>query len=585
MKSRRASSSLESVLDSLSSPIRLAMLKSLAYQKLGYSELAKAVGMDRSKDAGKFSYHLKKLLNSGLIEVDSSSGKYALSQRGALVLKYLEKIEEELGERTLMIVRRSDQLIEPFDKNKIADALVKEAKLSPKLAKEIAAVAERKLLDLKIDYLTAPLIRELVNSILLDMGLEKYRHRLTRLGMPLYDAEKLLKKSVDSGDWRIFLEEASGAIEKEYLLLSFLPREVAELHLSGRIDIYPISNWLTGFFSKEFDLDSENLFENSINIAFKSLSIRHELKLSGSDEKIRQVAQILLKRLPKKRILSLKLSESILELVGKTWKKLGHLGLIVNLKEFDLRELARLSRNLVKLDLPHVYSLSDDTCFSGFLLSNSRKGIHSVTTLNVLGIALESGGDLDLTLRKLSECIKEVIPVMKKGLKLVEKIHGENAVYSIISLSGVFEASRYLARGKSIIIEEALDIASRIVAEARRILSQLGGGKILLGGRCPTSAAKRFFRIDSYRYGEEAVGNLLEKRAQYYSVTPFPGVDRFRSPEDWVEASKKIIGNLDAGCFIPLRGEKGVKALKSVLPIAEKLRKINENSVIAFREH
>jgi len=585
MKSRRALSNLESVLDSLSSPIRLAMLKSLAYQKLGYSELAKAVGMDRSKDAGKFSYHLKKLLNSGLIEVDSSLGKYTLSQRGVLVLKYLEKLEEELGERTLMIVRRSDQLIEPFNKNKIAEALVKEAKLSPKLAKEIATIAERKLLDLKIDYLTAPLIRELVNSILLDMGLEKYRHRLTRLGMPLYDAENLFQKSVKAGDWRIFLEEASGAIEKEYLLLSFLPREVAELHLSGKIDIYPISNWLTGFFSKEFDLSSENEFETITNIAFKALSIKYELKLSGSDEKVKQAAQVLAGKIPRKRIISLRFSGNVLDFVSKASKKFGHIGLVINLRDLDIKELGRLSRSLTKLTLPHVFSLSKDMCFSGFLLNNSMKEIHSVTTINVLGIALDSEGELNMALRKLSEYVKAVIPVMKKGLKFVEKVHGEGAAYSIIALSGVFEASRYLARTKSITLEEALDIAYRIVSEARRTISQLGGGKILLGGRCPASAAKRFFRIDSYRYGGENVSNLLDKRMQYYSITPLPSIDKFRNIEEWVNASRKIIESLSAGCFISLRAEKPQKALKSILPIAEKLGKVNENSVIALRSH
>jgi len=97
------------------------MLKALSHQKLSYTELAKAIGLERDKDAGKFSYHLKKLLSSGLIEVDSSSGKYTLSHKGVKVLSLLERMEEELSDKTLMIVRRSDQTIEPFDKNKIAD--------------------------------------------------------------------------------------------------------------------------------------------------------------------------------------------------------------------------------------------------------------------------------------------------------------------------------------------------------------------------------------------------------------------------------------------------------------------------------
>ncbi|MCD6341486.1 MAG: winged helix-turn-helix transcriptional regulator, partial [Thaumarchaeota archaeon] len=87
MKPRRADSDLAAVLDSIASPIRLKIVTSLAQRKMSYSELAKAIGMDRDRDAGKFSYHLKKLLSNGLIEVDKSTGKYALSRRGMLVLR------------------------------------------------------------------------------------------------------------------------------------------------------------------------------------------------------------------------------------------------------------------------------------------------------------------------------------------------------------------------------------------------------------------------------------------------------------------------------------------------------------------
>jgi len=570
-------------LESLSSPIRLSILRSLAYQKLGYSELAKAVGMDKSRDAGKFSYHLKRLLDSGLIEVDRSTGKYALSRRGSLVLKHLEKMEEEMGERTMMIVRRSNQVIEPFDKSKIAEALVREAKISPRLAKEIAGIAERKLLDLKIDYLTAPLIRELVNTILLDMGLEKYRHRLTRVGMPLYDAEILYKKSIEAGDWRIFMEKASGAIEREYMLLSFLPRDVAELHLSGRIDIYPISNWLTGFFSRQFEVGSGDGLEEVANIYNDLLSIKYELKLRGSDEAVTRAVKLLAKSLPRNRVISMNFSSRVLESIGRIEAGRHRIATVINLRGVEVGELARLNRSLTRSAMPHVFSLSDHMGFSGFLLDGSMMEIHSVTTINVLGAALDAGGELEAALRRIMECVEAVIPVMRRGLESVGKVHGEVAGYSIIALSGVFEASRYLARTKTVTIEEAVDIAGRIVSRIAEAVSQHGRGRILLGGRCPYSAAKRFFRIDSYRHGRDKVANLIGKDAQGYSMTPLPRLDEFTSTDEWIEASKGIIESLKAGCYVSLRAERPEKALRSVLSIASGLEKLNENSVIAVR--
>lgn len=576
-------SDLASILDSIASSIRLKMLRSLAQRKLGYSELAKAVGMNRDKDAGKFSYHLKKLLSSGLIEVDISTGKYTLSNKGVLVLKYVERIEEELGERSLMIVRRSDQLIEPFNKNKIVDALMKEAKLTPKLAREVASIAERKLLDLKIDYLTAPLIRELVNSILLDMGLEKYRHRLTRLGMPLYDVVKLLKKSFELRDWKIFFEESSGAITREYLLLGHFPREVAELHLSGKIDIYPVSGWIFGLFSKRFNLDaSDDISKIAAGILEESLLIKRELRIFGSETQVYKLLEIIGEKIPEKRIISLNFSEKLMNhaaiLSGKLRRRLGFL---VSLKRIELAEVPHFMKHLDKLQVAYVYSLSEDVGFSGFLLDNSHKEIHSIITLNLLGMALESRGDLDLVLSKTLEYMKAIVPVIDKGLDLSMKIWGSNSTCSLISLSGLMEASKYMARDKSQVMEEAVEIAATILDKINGSIAR-GGGKILLGGRCPKSATKRFKRIDTYRYGEKQLSNLLMDGSESYSTVSLPALNNPRDLDNWIEHVKELAGYFTGGCAINVKIQKSPKTLRELLFRASEVEGVNQKCIIFF---
>jgi len=582
MKPRRADSDLAAVLDSIASPIRLKIVTSLAQRKMSYSELAKAIGMDRDRDAGKFSYHLKKLLSNGLIEVDKSTGKYALSRRGMLVLRHVEKLEEEIGERTLMIVRRSDQLIEPFDKNKIAEALVKEAKLSPKLAKEIASIAEKKLFDLRIDYLTAPLIRELVNSILLDMGLEKYRHRLTRLGMPLYDVFKLFKKSFDLRDWRIFIEESSRAIAKEYLLLNFLPREAAELHLSGRIDIYPISGWLMGFFSRRFDLDSEDPSKLAAKIIQDSILIKRELRICGPETRLRKLLEIIGGNIPRKKIISLNFSDKILQNVTNFPPNTRNsFGFLINASALDPRELARISRALNKLHTQYVYCLSDKVCFSGFLLDREHAGIHSIITLNLLGVALESGGDFDKTVSKVLDYVKLVTSISKKGLKSSDILHGGSSSYSLIAVSGLIEASKYLAGAKTTVLEEAIEVASNIVNQINKAVAKEGGDRILLGGRCPRSAARRFKRIDAYRHGDEVINNLIGKKSNSYSITPLPQLEGFKDFEQWIDATKKLAEPFNGGCVFFIKPQKSTRVLREVLTMISELKKVNENVVIA----
>lgn len=574
---------LDSILDSIASPIRLKMLKSLVQKKLGYSELAKAVGMNRDKDAGKFSYHLKKLLSSGLIEVDTSVGKYALSNKGALILKHLERFEEELGEHSLMIVRRSDQLIEPFDKNKIVDALIKEAKLPPKLAREVASITERKLLDLKIDYLTAPLIRELVNSILLDMGLEKYRHKLTRLGMPLYDVVKLLKRSFELRNWKIFLEESSGAITREYLLLSYLPREVAELHLSGKIDIYPVSNWIFGLFCKRFSLDTfDEISKIATDILEESLLIKRELRIFGQEAHVCELLEIIGEKIPEKRIISLNISEKIMEHIATLSEKLRRkLGVLINLEKIDVADAAKFVKHLDKLQIPHVYSFSEDIGFSGFLLDHSHAEIHSIVTLNLLGIALESRGDLDLTLSKISRCMEAVISVIDNGLDLSMKIRDSNSTYSLVSISGLMEASKYLARTKSQVMEEAIEIATLILEKISSSAVQ-GNEKILLGGRCPKSAARRFKRIDTYRYGERQLSNLLVEGSEYYSTVSLPPLNNPRDFDQWVEYVRKLSSYFTGGCAINVKVQKPMRALREYLFSLSQLRKVSQRSIIFF---
>jgi len=93
--------------------------------------------------------------------------------------------------------------------------------------------------------LTAPLIRELVIAVLIEEGLEEYRHRLTRLGMPVHDVTQSLRKASEKGFSSIEVLQAAGRqVLTEYVLLKALPREVADSHLAGQIHLSEIWNWV-----------------------------------------------------------------------------------------------------------------------------------------------------------------------------------------------------------------------------------------------------------------------------------------------------------------------------------------------------
>jgi ribonucleoside-triphosphate reductase len=89
-----------------------------------------------------------------------------------------------------LFVRTSDEAMLGWDRQRIVDALIRETYVDFDTAKEIAREVEDLIATSKIKMITAPLIRELVDTKLVERGLEQARKMHTRLGMPLYDVDQ-----------------------------------------------------------------------------------------------------------------------------------------------------------------------------------------------------------------------------------------------------------------------------------------------------------------------------------------------------------------------------------------------------------
>src|SRR3972149_11194045 len=209
------------VLKAVSSPLRLQILN-LFFDKgaLSYSELMNLLKMNPSRDAGKFAYHLKFLLKADLVEADAEAKKYFLTELGKMVIDVADRVERKAVKPRGMLVRTSHSTLEEFDANKIANSLIKEAKMPPDLAQQAAKEAEKILLKSKTKYITAPLVREVVNAILIEKGLEDYRHKLTRLGMPVHEVTALIEAKDQVGECDSALDTAGKTVFREYTLLN-----------------------------------------------------------------------------------------------------------------------------------------------------------------------------------------------------------------------------------------------------------------------------------------------------------------------------------------------------------------------------
>jgi ribonucleoside-triphosphate reductase (formate) len=202
--------------------------------------------LDPVRDAGKFVYHLKTLKKAGLVSIEKGTKKYGITELGKILVDFSRDLEEYIAvKRGRMFVRTSRMTIEEFDRTRIAKSLVSEAGMPQTLADELAAEAEDRLLKFGITYLSAPLIRELVNTILIERKLEEYRHKLTRLGLPVNDVTMLLR---DAGQKQLdatWIQRSAGErVTEEYVLLNSLPRETVDAHLSGQLHLDDAASWI-----------------------------------------------------------------------------------------------------------------------------------------------------------------------------------------------------------------------------------------------------------------------------------------------------------------------------------------------------
>ena len=186
------------VLKAVSSPLRLQILN-LLFDKsaLSYTELMNQLKMNPSRDAGRFAYHLKFMLKADLVEADVEAKKYYLTDLGKMVLDVADRVENKAFKPKGMLVRTSHLTLEEFDANKIANSLIKEAKVPAELAQKAAKETEKRLIKSKTKYLTAALIREVVNGILVEKGYDEYRHKLTRVGMPIHEVTAAIEAKDD----------------------------------------------------------------------------------------------------------------------------------------------------------------------------------------------------------------------------------------------------------------------------------------------------------------------------------------------------------------------------------------------------
>ncbi|PKL60628.1 MAG: anaerobic ribonucleoside-triphosphate reductase [Methanomicrobiales archaeon HGW-Methanomicrobiales-4] len=168
-------------------------------------------------------------------------------------------------------VRTSEGHILEWDRSKIATQIVKETKLvetfygyegaDEGISHEIAREVEERIRKLGLKSLSGPLIREIMNMVLLEQGMTQYRNVCTRVGTPVYDAHLIdVGRGFEAKDNANLQENAETShkkkadkISKEQYLLQ-LPPHLADRHLCGDLHIHDLEYFGSRPFCQDWDL-------------------------------------------------------------------------------------------------------------------------------------------------------------------------------------------------------------------------------------------------------------------------------------------------------------------------------------------
>src|ERR687896_1230789 len=264
-----ASKRVRMIFSVMASPNRIDILRILnAKGPLTYSELKALAGFKSKKESGKFAYHLRKLLRQLLVALNKTERRYTITNLGKLVLSLARQIEERsIIESGKMYVRTNKHTIEEFNSHKIIEEV------------------ENKIYRFQTTYLTSSLIRETVNSILIEHGHEEYRNKLARLGLPSSDIVQLLSSQDEPARNGIehIMTRTAGAVFSEYLLFNMLPKDIADMHLAGEINISNTPVW--GLLPDTVFIDLSEL-EGGLDLKGKFLNMARIPPIKSSDDAI-----------------------------------------------------------------------------------------------------------------------------------------------------------------------------------------------------------------------------------------------------------------------------------------------------------
>lgn len=141
-----------------------------------------------------------------------------------------------------LLVRRSDEDVALFDSARIVETLMREAYLDRDRAQQLSVEIRSFIERVGLRTLSSSVIRSLVDAKLLEYGLEDTYRAHARLGVPLFDVDRVMNGARHESSGQPIGPEGTSlelaeAIKREFAIQSVLSEPVANAHLVGDMHI------------------------------------------------------------------------------------------------------------------------------------------------------------------------------------------------------------------------------------------------------------------------------------------------------------------------------------------------------------
>jgi len=203
-------------------------------------------------------------------------------------LKVVERVDSgDSTDISLLVSTITEGTAHPWNKERIANALVRETKISKQEALDISDAVEKKVFSSGIKTISVSLIRELVNNELFVRGYQNKLEKQEILGMPVFNLNKLILSKTNENSniaynnpEAVNLAIAENSL-KQYALKEIFSDDVAEAHMKGMLHLhnlgFPIRVYCSSHsleYIKKFGL-------RLLNLSTASGPAKHAMTLTG----------------------------------------------------------------------------------------------------------------------------------------------------------------------------------------------------------------------------------------------------------------------------------------------------------------